>query len=53
MEYLPVSVARLFSDELTKTPKRLISNAKMTANAREHRGGKLGENVKNVVSIFV
>ena len=36
-----------------KTPKRLISNAKMTTNAREHRGGKLGENVKNVVSIFV
>ena len=53
MEYLPVSVARLFSGELKKTPKRLISNAKMTTNAREHRDGKLGENVKNVVSIFV
>ena len=53
MEYLPVSVARLFSDELTKTPKRLISNAKMTANAREHRGGKVEKNVKNVASIFV
>ena len=54
MEYLPVSVARLFSGELTKTPKHLqISNAKMTTNAREHRDGKLGENVKNVVSIFV
>ena len=53
MEYLPVSVARLFSDELTKTPKRVISDVKMTTNAREHRGGKLGKNVKNVALIFV
>ena len=53
MEYLPVSDARLFSEKLTKTPKHLISYAKITTNAREHRGGKLEENVKNVVSIFV
>ena len=53
MEDLPVSVATLFSGELTKTLKSLISNAKMTTNAREHRGGKLGENVKNVGLIFV
>ena len=53
MEYLPVSVARLFSGELTKTPKSLISNVKITTNAWEQRGGKLGENVKNVASMFV
>ena len=53
MEYLPVSVARLFSDELKKTPKRIISDVKMTTNAREHRGGRLGKNVKNAVYIFV
>ena len=53
MEYLPVSDARLFSGKLTITPKRLISYVKITTNAREHRGGELEENVKNVVSIFV
>ena len=53
MEDLPVSVARLFSGEPIKTQKSLISNAKMITNAREQRGGKLGENVKNVGSIFV
>ena len=53
MEYLPVSVARLFSGELSKIPKSLISNVKITTNARDHTGGELGEIVKNVVSIFV
>ena len=53
MEDLPVSVARLFSGEPIKIQKSLISNAKMTTNAMKRRGGKLGENVKDVVSIFV
>ena len=53
LEYLPVSVARFFSGKLTNTQKRLISNAQITTNVREHRGGKLEENVKDVVLIFV